>query len=772
MAIRRWLAGMAVTALVVWSGGNGDGLSACGPFSQFAVPVNAVFPANPAAYARGELGIVQPRYARQYLAMAYRRFVNVAPPGLDIAPEDPRNPGSTTTASATPSTSPASTEITRWLDALGAVPGIARPDPDASFGPRLGADHEYFDNCGGDAIATATATLNARIGEFGATSAGVRDWTVAQNLVFRNCSGFGFSLPAAVAPGLPPVFTADRAYQTAAAYFYGQDFAKAEALFRAIAADRTSPWQPRGRYLAARSLIRRATLTERDAVAKATLARAEAELAGIIADPTETAMHAAAKSLRSFVEVRIDPVKRLHAVSQKLSTEARPDAQTFVDYSRLMDQLVASDVTFDDPSPSSTLIDNDDLTDWIVALQNQNASAVARAIGQWKAKQTLPWLIAALWRVDGKSPEGAALLTAAQQVPAASPAHATVVFLRARLLMARGDVAAARTVLDGAPDAPAPGFNVEAVNLLRSQRLRVATTFDEFLKATVRMPVQMGFSFEDASTRSPSPLRNPTFDVDAAMAFTEQLPLKRLAEAANSTLLPDRLRLKVAIAAWTRAVEFRDDAVGVAMAQALVKLSPALAADLGRYVAAIDPASRHNEAVFTLLHWPGLRNYVPLTEEYEEYLKQEPRHTLALEAVGTNWWASFAKYQYRPSGPYDWSMERPVTSLPDVADEATHATPPGFLTPEERVAAANEWRRLSALGSGPTYLASEAAAWATARPADPQVAEALALAVKATHYGNGDAQTGKASQQAFALLHKLFPTSAWAKQTPFWYEGR
>lgn len=770
MAMKRWLAAPPLLVLIIWSGGMGDGLSACGPFSQFTVMANAVFPADPAGYARGELGIVQPRYARQYLAMAYRRFVNIAPPGVDAVPADPRNPGP---AAGAPAPAPISdSAIKQWMAAMGKVPGVTRPDPEAVFGPKLGADHDYFDNCNADAITTATETLNARIREFGAASAGVRDWLTAQNLVFRNCSGVGSSLPGPVAAGLPTIFSADRAYQTAAAHFYAQDFVKAEAAFRAIAADRTSPWQPKGRYLAARSLIRRATLTEKDAAAAATLAKADAELAAIIADPAEVTMHAAAQSLRNWVAVRIDPVKRLHAVSTALSTQSTPPAQAYVDYSRLMDQLLTVDVTYDYAIVAPALIDADDLTDWITTMQGQASPAVARAVSQWKAKQTLPWLVAALWRVDGKSPDAASLLAAAEKVPSISPAHATIVFLRTRLLIARGELASARAVLESVPDAPAPVFSVEAINLFRSQRLRLATTFDAFLKASVRMPVQMGFSFEDAANQSPNPLTRPAFDVDAAIAFTEQLPLSRLADAATSNALPDRLRLKVAIAAWTRAVELRNDPVGLAMAQVLIALSPGLSTDLGRYISAPDATARHHEAVFTLLHWPGLRNYVPLTEEYAEYQNQEPRHTLALEAVGANWWANFVKYDYHTPGPYDWSMEQPVTSLPDVADETTRVTPLEFLTADERVAAATEWQRLKALGSGPTYLATEAAAWGAARPADPKLAEALALAVKATHYGRGDAQTAKASQQAFALLHKLFPTSSWAKQTPFWYAGR
>src|ERR1051325_7611759 len=57
---------------------------ACGPFSQDAIFTFSVHPDFPMErYAAGQLGVIQPTYARSYLTVAYRYFA-----GLPLAPEE------------------------------------------------------------------------------------------------------------------------------------------------------------------------------------------------------------------------------------------------------------------------------------------------------------------------------------------------------------------------------------------------------------------------------------------------------------------------------------------------------------------------------------------------------------------------------------------------------------------------------------------------------------------------------------------------------------
>ncbi len=768
MIARRWGAAAGLIAAIIWTGGSGDA-RACGPFFTQIQFTNAVYPGDQAAFARGDLGVIRPRYVRQSLALAYRRLTGVAPAGPDTVP-------TVKDTSDRPRVDP----LQRWEQALALVPAARAAAGRTISQERSTPEYSHFLNCPDDAFVTAAETLRSRVEQFGASSPDIQEWVRAQRAVFANCVRDAASpmvLPEPTSPGLPALLAADRAYQVAAAHFYGLDYEGAEGLFRAIAEDSASPWRTSGRYLAARALIRRATVPSRegpeaDQEEQALLAQAEAELGDVLADPSAADLRESARGLRQWIQVRLRPIDRLVEAAAHLASDAAPSAQDYIDFSRLANSQVSVDVTY----PYSIVerhqaLRGVDLTDWIVAMQGQGEGAQARAMERWQKTRSLPWLIAALWRTPGVDAAVEPLLAAAADVPASSPAFATVAYLRVQRKIDSGELDEARALLEALPDAPGPGFPQDAINLFRSERLRVARTLDEWLRAAPRMPIGAGGSFSDAAAGT-GLLERPSFDVDAAVALSEQFPLHRLADIVRSEILPARLRLKVAIAAWTRAVQLKDDQAGLAIAPVLRSLAPAMRADVDRYIAAAGPAQRHASGILLLLRWPGMRNYVPLTEEQRAYASAEPRSNMARDAVGVNWWCGFEPAGYRAAGPYDWQKESPVSTLPMVAGTTTLKQPLLFLAPDEQAVIGGEWQRLARLGPAATYLATEAAAWAETRPNDAEIPEALARAVQATRFGCGDDNTGRASQRAFALLHKRHPDTTWAKQTPYWYNGR
>src|SRR5262249_61295425 len=105
--------------------------------------------------------------------------------------------------------------------------------------------------CLRDTFVKALTTGRARVEKYGASSPQARDWVKAEDAVLSNCSG-GQTLPDPAPPDADALTRADRAYQTAAAYFYAEEYDEAAKRFRQIAADTTSPWRAYGRYLAGR----------------------------------------------------------------------------------------------------------------------------------------------------------------------------------------------------------------------------------------------------------------------------------------------------------------------------------------------------------------------------------------------------------------------------------------------------------------------------------------------------------------------------------------
>jgi len=716
---------------------------ACGPFVTDLDLVRTIEPASRAAYARGDLGVVRPRFARRYLVQAYRvlagrpPLANAVPPSAGINP-DPPAPEQTLAT-------------TQWIRQRDEVLGAAKPPTwYVDQWKRVGDSYQGILNCPDDAFTTAVRTLKARQDRYGAASAQVRDWTRAQAAVFANCSDDPLTFPEPAPAGADPLVLADRAYQTAAAYFYAMQYAEAGRRFLAIAADRTSPWQPYGRYLAARSTIRQAMVPKDVANRTELLANAQAELRAIVADAGAASLHSSARGLLDFIEARQRPIERLHAVSRRLTTAQTVADQEIVDYRWLMDSIVGDTVDYAYPTGpgANDTIQGDDLTDWVLAIQGGGQAAADRAIRRWQDTHAAPWLVAVLWRAAADHPIVPAALEAAAAVERTSPAYPTVSFLRVRTLARLGRRDEARALLASLPTSAAGAFDAEAVNLLNGERVMLARTFDEFLASAPRTIVVSidGKTFDQ-----------PSFDEDAAAAFSDRLPLDRLVEASLSDALPRRLRLRVAIAALTRAVVLRRDDVGVKVAAVVRDLAPPTAADIAAYVAAPDAEERHRAGLLLLLRTPGMHLAVQAGDTDVSYDVVEPERTFD-HLFRVNWWcARDPKY----------SRASELTGLL-YADGRT--ADPSFVTATERGIAERENGELLGLGAGATYLAEEAIAWARARPKDARAAEALAHVVEGWRWRCGYNDRSDLPRQAFTTLHRLFPQSEWAKRTKYWYQ--
>jgi len=102
-------------------------------------------------------------------------------------------------------------------------------------------------------------------------------------------------------------------------------------------------------------------------------------------------------------------------------------------------------------------------------------------------------------------------------------------------------------------------------------------------------------------------------------------------------------------------------------------------------------------------------------------------------------------------------------------DDPAMVPPATFLTAEEQAQATREWQALDRIESAPDFFGREVKVWAATHPTDARVAEALHRVVRATRFGCTTDTSPDASREAFTLLHKLFPRSEWAKQTPYWF---
>jgi hypothetical protein len=731
---------------------------ACGPFSLDTIFVFTVHPEYPLEnFARGDLGTIQPSYARSYLYVAYR-YLN----GNSFTPAEQNALVELWRDRLNLHWEPAEEQsVKRWLEARNKVPGAAALANIEVYRSREKPnEYETYLNCQKDSFETAADTLEARTKQWGADSTSLKTWVEAQDQVFANCSE-GKRVPEAISADADALVRADRQYQIAAANFYGGDFDQALAGFQTIAADRSSPWHNSAPYLVARTFLRKASLGP-DEQKAASLTESEKQLNEILASEELKQSHENAQRLLSLVRLRLRPKEVVHLLAISLTgKEANPSLkQELWDYTVLLDQFIGDEPASAFPANAAEL-GGDDLTEWLVTLQSEKPEASSHAFDRWQATSSVPWLIAALSKVNPKHPHADTLRRAAAAIPPNSPAFPSAVFHIVRLHIAAGRFNEARSMLDQLLPKDRAHLNASALNLLRHQRMMVANNLGEFL--TYAQSVPAGMSWNDDGREIPedpaetsedmkSLQGKPLFDGDAAKVLNEKIPLAILKQAAVSKTLPDHLRRDVAQAAWLRSVILRDEVTAAELAPTLKALVPEMAALLDKFLAAPDWQARQFAGIYAWLKFPGLEPVVDVGIGRQIPLGEQ-------DSYRDNWWCSAA---------YTASVVDSEESGKKRA--ANEVLAPSFLTRAQQANASKEYVLLSSVGAAPNYISQRVVEWATRNPNDPRVPEALHLAVNTTRHSCTDKQTGKWSKAAYDFLHRRYPNNAWTKRTPYWFK--
>jgi hypothetical protein len=735
---------------------------ACGPFELEAIFSFTKHPDFPLEnFARGEIGIVKSSYARSYLYVAYRylkgnsftkteqqALVDLWRDRLDRRWESGEEQA-----------------VKTWLTAREKVPGLAGPAPKIEVyrNREKPNDYESYLNCQNDAFETAATTLEARIKKFGADHALLKLWVEGQDQVFANCSE-GQHIPADLPADADALLRADRQYQIAAANFYSSNFAAAKTRFESIAADGKSPWRTNAPYLIARTLIRKASLSPEESK-KDALAEAEQQLNKVIANPELKDTHAAAKRLLSIVGIRLHPEETLHQLALSLAGKNdQPNLkQELWDYTVLLDRfLVDEEAHHQKTAVTPAVLRDDDLTDWIVTFQSDKTEALDHSLAQWQSTSSIPWLVAALSKIDALHPKATTLQQAAAKIPASSQAFSSASFHSIRLDIAAGRSAEARAKLDDMLQKHRAGLNVSSLNLFQQQRMIVSTSLDDFLTFAQQLPA--GFSWNEDGREIPADAAEigdesksltgkALFDSGAAGILNRRVPLSLLSVAASNSRLPNHLRLDIAQATWLRSVLLNDRATATALAPKLEALVPAMAPFLKEYTAAREPDAKKFSAIYAWLKFPGLEPVVDAGPGRAALEEQD--------SYRDNWWCSAAAM----------STETPASEETKVqAGIPAERMSPPFLTAAQRAGAEREYSTLASFGAAPNYLCRQAIEWATKHPNDPRAPEALHLAVKTTRYGCTDKQTGRWSKAAHDFLHKHYPGNEWTMKTPYWFK--
>ena len=335
---------------------------ACGPFLPEVVFSHTRRPDLPLTrYAAGELGIVQPTFARSYLAVAYLYFSN------HKLTKDQQQQATNmwwhrlTDRGTTPLYTPEMENAeTQWRTARKKV-NIPVPADFDYYRHISKENYTNYLNFQLQAYSTAAATLNSQLqsSKDGGKDPAVKDWVTAQDRIFAISSEPGTdadhkAIPDPLLGDANPVQKANREYQIASAHFYTQHFDLAEQEFSTIAANKNSPWCPVAPYMVARTLVRAATLAPSldaltdqfdDKMARTMtgydcLKKAQSAAQGVIASKEESQYHDAARGLLGYIKAQRDPTARAQELSRQLLNQQDSTlGNDLADYSILLDVL-------------------------------------------------------------------------------------------------------------------------------------------------------------------------------------------------------------------------------------------------------------------------------------------------------------------------------------------------------------------------------------------------------------------------------------------------
>jgi len=797
----------------LWSVLAFTGAQACGPDFFPDTFVRTSRPDLPQQFVKGRLGLLQPGFVRADLFVAYRYLTGGTLDGAEQKAWSPTYPLSEQVygqpepslaggdgGSATPDTPPARWALARKEFPDAPAEAIAQ---DGKMEVRTAQGFQYennFLNCTDDAFRNARETLEARSKLWGKDSPYLLDWLHGQDAVFNNCSG-GKVLPAPAPAGSPLLLIEDRAYQTAAAHFYGQEFPQAAAEFIAISTDRSSPWQPISGYVAARVLIRQAFFACPDAQAQADydpalMQSARDQLRTYLASNPSPQWKKAAEAQLALVRIRLEPEERIRELAA-LTGGPNHDANyaqdlqdlLWVTSARTPDGLRAQPEPWmqiaDESNPGHTRsMTNDEaeraviavrqgafdssaelrstapILDWAITLQSLSASAAAHALDQWRSTHALPWMLAALVLVPNDKSAPDDLLAAAATVPDGSPAWQTINYHRARLLLAAGRITEARAVLAGLSSklqqSPPGEREPSSINAVRGLEMLAAPTAAEFFSFVPRTMLLASSEEHSSVLECLEVKKNPArhyncvssvavdqLDADAATVFNQQAPLSVWLSAAKSTSFSSQLRTAIAVEGWTRSILLGDRE----RAMSFLMLAPEPLRTQATQRSPLAPW-------MTLARNPGLRPYMN---------------------AGTQ---RAYSYDFVESYRDNWCYQPDAFATPPV--------PATFLSIAERQEGTDEARRLASIRS--VFVGHQIIREVEANVQDPQAAEALFLILRMVRYGctepasvvtNSNVSPSipytdeakellQLKQDAARLLRKHYAASPWTKKAaPF-----
>ncbi len=771
---------------------------ACAPDLAFAILINGNHPDLPLKlFAGGNLGVIQPGWAKSYLVVAYRQLSGKP---LSKVEQDSivklwheRIKGESRYDS----------EIfvdrkDAYLKLRSKALGV-NPKDNAEIYWKLDS-YSYQTGIGESSFAFAGETLGNLLKQYPAKSPEIREWVKAQDDIF-GINGQKNAIPSVLPKSAAPALQDARNYQIASANFYLKKFEQATSMFQALADKPSTFFQKIASYMVLRSKANQILIGNGTGDAQAV----SVELQKAADNATKASDREDILDLLrpiSYLSLSASEVVKMLATTINDGTSKR-FGRDVGDFTFILDgnpplsglNVQGSPDEFKGDKSSDTGRSNiaaaHDMADFVCNMQKStndiwldsneskekakkdDLNAAKHAREMWSKTKSLVWLVAALSGLGLRLQDDKQLYEAANTISEGAPAYLTCKFYVVDSLLYSGKRAEARKIL--LPILAATNLPPTTRNLFSMQMAASSESLPEYLKYSVlNAPEILGSSsalvstkFQKREATNVYQTDTPALDSDMAADMSRNAPFSTWMQFAQSQSIPAGFKPVIVRTAWTRAQLLQKSNEASKLEPVLAATNPSLAAAVTKIKnAPAGPARQFAVACLILRNYgmsPYLRGGI---ERHGEPLGE-------FDYYNNNFWVPIANDE-TPSDKdnyYAYNETVGYVGDSDVRNKMKQYCEPGvrrLLSDIEKKDAASE-RALILKNHPSRYFGQVVLDWAKSHPSDPDVPEMLYRVVKLPKWTEVTPVGSEFSKKACLALHKAYPGNPWTKKAVCYY---
>lgn len=783
---------------------------ACAPDLAYAILINGNHPDLPLKlFAGGNIGIVQPGWAKSYLVIAYRHLSGKPLSKLEqdsvvsLWHERIKN-GSRSDAAVYVDNKDAYLKLR--ARAMGTNP---------KYNPEIYwkiDSYTYEHGVGDSAFAFATETLGNLLKKFPPKSQQIRDWVKVQDDIFGVATQKDF-MPPALPATADPLLQDARNYQIAAVNFYLKKFEKAATIFQGLADKPNSPFQKVASYMVLRSKSNQILRGD-----------GTGDTSAVCSQLQKAADDATKVSDRENILDLLRPISYLNLsapeVAKTLSTSicdgtSKRFGRDVGDLTFLLDgnaPLCGLDVqgpttsgasaTTGKPTEESKVEESPeksnaevakahDLADFVCNMQKasyltwadspeaiakakkEDLDAAKHAREMWGKTKSNVWLVAALSGAGLRLQDDKELYDAANNIPETSPAYLTCKFYVVDSLIANGKREEARKILT--PILASTSVPPTTRNLFSTQMAAASESLPEYLKYSVLNPPEILSSNNDLV--SPKFLKleaansfqteTPALDADMAADMSRNAPLSTWMQFAQSQNIPAKFKPVIVRTTWTRAQLLQKTNEAAKLESTLAASNPSLAAAVTKIKNAPEGPARQFAIACLILRNYGMSPYLRGgAERHDEPIGM-------FDYYNNNFWVPLPLAEKKEGDDDSYAYNNMVGYVGDheVSEKMKKYWQSGvnrFLSNNEKKEADAE-RQLLVKNHPSRFFGQTVLDWAKSHPTDPDVPEMLYRVVKLPKWTEATPVGSEFSKKAYFALHKAYPGNPWTKKAVCYY---